>query len=151
MPIEREIDGRKGFTPVVPRTRTADVPVLRVAGLGREVILIEADDAPSMASAFRVYARGLAEASVPPGGPGEEPMLNAAASFDGKTWRLLVFPRRAHRPEKPSTETVSGGLRHRTSGNAGIIVTPGARFRPPRRRGARVLFREVSFTHAETA
>ncbi len=31
-------------------------------------------------------------------GPREEPMINAAACFSGKAWRLLVFPRRAHRP-----------------------------------------------------
>lgn len=149
MPIEREIDGRKGFTPVVPRTRTADVPVLRVAGLGREVILIEADDAPSMASAFRVYARGLAEASVPPGGPGEEPMLNAAASFDGKTWRLLVFPRRAHRPEAfyrngDGRVLVSPAVMEM----AGIIVTPAERdFDRLDAAAIESLYREVSFTH----
>lgn len=150
MPIEKEIDGRKGFTPAVSRTRAAGVAVRRAAGLGREIILIEGDDAASVAAAFRVYVRGLADASTPQGGPDQEPMLNAATSFDGKTWRLLVFPRRVHRPaafyrKDDGRVLVSPAVMEM----AGIIVTPVERdFDRLDAAAIESLYREVSFIHS---
>lgn len=151
MPIEKEIDGRSDLEPALPRTRAADAPVKRAAGLGREVILVEGNDPFSLAAAFRGYARGLADMPGPPGGEaGEEPMLNAAASFDGKTWRLLVFPRRAHRPaafyrKDDGKILVSPAVMEM----AGIIVTPAeSDFDRLDAAAIESLYREVSFIHA---
>ena len=149
MPIEKEIHGRKGFTPTVSRTRVTDVSVRRLAGLGREVILIEGDDVPRLAAAFRDYAHDLADVSTPPGGPAGEPMMNATASFDGRIWRLLVFPRRAHRPaafyrDDDARLLVSPAVMEM----AGIIVTPAERdFDRLDAAAIESLYREVSFTH----
>lgn len=151
MPIEKEIDGRSAFEPALPRTWAADVPVKRAAGLGREVILIEGSDPFSLAAAFRDYARGLADETGPAGGEaGEEPMLNAAASFDGKAWRLLVFPRRAHRP--PAFYRKDDGrilVSPAVMEMAGVIVTPAeSDFDRLDAAAIESLYREVSFIHA---
>ncbi len=150
MPIENEIDGAKGSTPPVSlRARIAGTSVLRMAGLGREIILIEGDNASSVADAFDDYARGLADASIPPNPPGEEPMMNTAASFNGKTWRLLVFPRRAHRPaafyrDDDGRVLVSPAIMEM----AGVIVTPAERdFDRLDAAAIESLYREVSLTH----
>jgi hypothetical protein len=149
MPVEKEIDGRKGFTPTVSRTRVTDVSVRGLAGLGREVILIEGDDVPRLAAAFRDYVHDLADVSTPPGGSAGEPMMNATASFDGRTWRLLVFPRRAHRPaafyrDDDARLLVSPAVMEM----AGIIVTPAERdFDRLDAAAIESLYREVSFIH----
>jgi len=146
MPIEKEIDGTKGST--LP-SLTAGVSVFRMAGLGREIILIEGGDARPVADAFEHYVRALKDGLAPPGQPGEEPMLNAAASFDGKTWRLLVFPRRAHRPaafyrKDDGKVLVSPAIMEM----AGVIVTPAERDFDRLDAGAiESLYREVSLSH----
>ena len=55
------------------------------------------------------------EALPPAGAEGEEPMFNALGRHDGKFWRLVVFPRRKHRPD----------IFHREEGER-LLVTPGA-------------------------
>jgi hypothetical protein len=44
----------------------------------------------------------------------EEPMMNVAGFFEGGKWRLVIFPRRKHRPDAFFRE-----------GNARIVVSPG--------------------------
>ncbi|MDD3845675.1 MAG: DUF4922 domain-containing protein [Syntrophorhabdaceae bacterium] len=150
MPIEQELDAKRDLISISPRVRASRVPVLRASGFGREVVLIEGDETPLVAAAFRDYMQSLKNASTSTERADEEPMLNAAASFDGKGWRLLVFPRRAHRPaafyrEDEERVLVSPAVMEM----AGIIVTPMERdFYRLDAAAIESMYREVSFHHA---
>lgn len=124
MPIEWELENTGNFIPLKPGSETRGVPVRRATGLGREALLIEGNDVSLIAAAFRDYMDTLTEPATK-GKPREEPMINAAASFGGKAWRLLVFPRRAHRPaafyrDDADRIVVSPAVMEM----GGIIVTP---------------------------
>lgn len=149
MPVEKELRGNRVFAPLRPQSDAGPVPVLRAAGLGREVIVIEASDAPGIAAALADYTRALEEATASPGQLHEEPMMNAAVSFDGNAWRLLVFPRRTHRPaafyrEDEGKIMVSPAVMEM----AGIIVTPAERdFDRLDAAAIESIYREVSYRH----
>jgi len=124
MPIERDLHNTGNFIPLNPGSETSRAPIRRATGLGREVVLIEGDEISLIAAAFRDYMDTLM-GPAPKEGPFEEPMINAAALSDGKAWRLLIFPRRAHRPaafyrDDEDRIVVSPAVMEM----AGIIVTP---------------------------
>jgi len=107
MPIENEMRrGKSGFL----GKRVDGVLLYRLKDMGREVILLEGDDPMAVESAFRVFLSTLKEILL----IDEEPMMNIAGfQKDGK-WRLLIFPRRKHRPEAFFKE-----------GDARVVVSPG--------------------------
>jgi len=82
----------------------------RLRGLGREVILLEGDDPMAVGSVFRGLLSTLKKVLL----IDEEPMMNIAGFQKGGRWRLLVFPRRKHRPEAFFRK-----------GNARVVVSPG--------------------------
>jgi hypothetical protein len=147
MPIEGELEKTANFIPLNPGSEARGAPVRRATGLGREALLIEEDDASLIAAAFRDYIDTLTEPAAKEG-PREEPMINAAASFSGKTWRLLVFPRRAHRPaafyrDDEHRIVVSPAVMEM----GGIIVTPVERdFDRLDAPTVQSIYREVSLT-----
>ncbi len=124
MPIEGELENTGIFIPLNPCSETRGARVRRATGFGREALLIEGDDVSLIAAAFRDYMDTLTEPATKEKPP-EEPMINAAASLSGKVWRLLVFPRRAHRPaafyrDDADRIVVSPAVMEM----GGIIVTP---------------------------
>ena len=118
MPIEKEIREEKRFTD--PR-RIGGVLVYRLTDLGREVVALEGADP----NALEEVAKGLLNALRRVLSLDEEPMMNVAGFHEGGKWRLVIFPRRKHRPdaffmEEDARIVVSPGL----IDMGGVLITP---------------------------
>ena len=118
MPIEDELDDRKM---PVPFDHNQAIRLYRGVGLGRDVLSLEGNDASMIANAFKEYMEKLKKVSA----SREEPMVNIVCKFNKDTWRLMIFPRRVHRPpvffkEGDERIVVSPAVMEM----AGIIVTP---------------------------
>jgi ribosomal protein S18 acetylase RimI-like enzyme len=138
MPIEREIRQEKRLSLV---TQADGVLLYRVRDLGREVILLEGADPMSVEGAFKRYLNALKKVLFTPaagdhacvpertpvcrhglyplGSIDEEPMMNIAGfceerKGEERKWRLVIFPRRKHRPDVFFRE-----------GDARVVVSPG--------------------------
>ena len=107
MPIEKEIQEGKRLTLM---TRVEGVFLYRVRDLGREVIILEGDDPMAVGGVFKNYLSVLERILL----VNEEPMMNIAGFHKEKKWRLVIFPRRKHRPEAFFKE-----------GDARVVVSPG--------------------------
>ena len=107
MPIEREIQEEKRFTEV---KRIGGVLLYRLKDLGREVVVMEGDDPVAVEGVFRELLNALKKVLLLT----EEPMMNVAGFHEEGKWRLVIFPRRKHRPEAFSGK-----------GEARIVVSPG--------------------------
>jgi Domain of unknown function (DUF4922) len=121
LPIEQEIEEDERLEMKAQRGRAG---LFRVKNAGREVVMLSGDDPKALDEALRAYIDSLKEASSIVGAD-DEPMLNIAGSYLGAVWRLLVFPRRKHRPdvffrEGDSRIVVSPAVVEM----AGVIVTP---------------------------
>ena len=108
MPIDKEIREGKRLTLV---KEVDDVLLYRVNNLGREAILLEGSDPMTVEGAFTGFLNALKKVLLIT----EEPMINIAGSYEGGHWRLLIFPRRKHRPDAFFKE-----------GNDRVVVSPGA-------------------------
>jgi ribosomal protein S18 acetylase RimI-like enzyme len=107
MPIENKTREGKGLFLV----RQVDGVLLhRARDLGREVVILEGDDPIAVEGVFKGFLKGLREVLL----IGEEPMMNIAGLYEERKWRLLIFPRRKHRPKAFFKE-----------GDARIVVSPG--------------------------
>ena len=107
MPIEKEIREEKRLTLL----RQVDgVFFHRVRDLGREAIILEGDDSMAIEKVFNNYLNSLREVLV----LDEEPMMNMAGFYEERKWRLLIFPRRKHRPDAFFKD-----------GDARVVVSPG--------------------------
>ena len=62
-------------------------------------------------NALQDYLNGLKKALL----VNEEPMINMAGLYEGKRWRLVIFPRRKHRPDVFFKD-----------GEARMVISPGA-------------------------
>jgi len=125
-PIEKELVDSRHLVPLHPGRRdTPGISLRRGCGFGRQIVLIEGDEARAVAAAFRDYMNSLAAIAASKETSLEEPMVNVAGSFNGNVWRVLVFPRRAHRPaafyrQDGERIVVSPAVMEM----AGVIVTP---------------------------
>jgi len=107
MPIEKEIRGEKRLTLI----KQVDAARLyRVRDLGREVILLEGAGLTAVASTLKSFLNALKRVLLIE----EEPLVNIAGFYEEGKWRLVIFPRRKHRPGAFFKE-----------GNARILVSPG--------------------------
>jgi hypothetical protein len=118
MPIEKEIREEKRLTLM---TQVDGVLLYRVRGLGREVVILEGDDPMAMGGALQGFQNALKEILL----RDEEPMMNVAGIYEEKKWRLMIFPRRKHRPDAffkkgDGRVVVSPGL----IDMGGVLVTP---------------------------
>jgi len=107
MPIEKEIRGKKRLTLM---TQVDGVLLYRMRDLGREVIILEGDDPMAVEGAFKGLLNGLKKVLL----LNEEPMVNIAGFHEQKKWRLVIFPRRKHRPDAFFRK-----------GDARVVVSPG--------------------------
>jgi len=107
MPIEKEIRGKKRLTLM---TQVDGVLLYRMRDLGREVIILEGDDPMAVEGAFKGLLNALKKVLL----TDEEPMVNIAGFHEQKKWRLVIFPRRKHRPDAFFRE-----------GDARVVVSPG--------------------------
>ena len=118
LPIEREIVEYQRLERVV---RLPGASLFRVKDVGREVMMLVGDDPEVLDGTLRTYLDRLKKVFP----ADDEPMLNIAGSHTRGAWRLLVFPRRAHRPdvffhEGDGRIVVSPAVVEM----AGVIVTP---------------------------
>ncbi len=92
MPIEKAIERTDNFSPCM----TVDnVAFARGRGLGREIIVVEGGTAKSVGKAFTGFLIALKKVLDVV----DEPMINVAGFRLERTWRLVLFPRRKHRPD----------------------------------------------------
>jgi len=91
MPLEKEIHWKNR----APLMKRGGVHLYRLGGLGREVILLEGDDPMAVEGVLKEFLNGLKQVLL----IDEEPMVNIAGFQKEGKWRLLIFPRRKHRPE----------------------------------------------------
>ena len=107
MPIEKEIREGKKLTLL---RRVDGVLLYRARDLGREVIILEGDDSTAIERAFNNYLTALRKILL----LDEEPMMNIAGFYEERKWRLVIFPRRKHRPDVFFRD-----------GDARVVVSPG--------------------------
>jgi len=107
MPIEKEIRDEKKLTLM---TQVDGIPLYRVRDLGREVIILEGDDPMALGGVFKGFLNALKKILL----INEEPMMNIAGFHEERKWRLVIFPRRKHRPDAFFRE-----------GDARVVVSPG--------------------------
>jgi hypothetical protein len=107
MPIEKEM-GRENS--IAPTKQIDRVLLYRLRDLGREVILLEGDDPMTVSGVFMEFLNGLKKVLL----IDEEPMMNIAGFQNEGKCRLMIFPRRKHRPEAFFKE-----------GDARVVVSPG--------------------------
>jgi hypothetical protein len=118
MPMEKEILEEKRFT---EPTRIDGVLLYRLRDLGREVVVMEGDDPIAVEGVFKGLLDALRRVLI----LAEEPMMNVAGFHEGEKWRLVIFPRRKHRPDAffrkgDARVVVSPGL----IDMGGVLVTP---------------------------
>ncbi len=91
MPIEKEILEKKKLSPI----KVADqVFFARGKDLGREIVVLEGRNPQAVEHVLKDFLQALRKVlSV-----NEEPMINVAGFCEEGKWRLLIFPRRKHRP-----------------------------------------------------
>jgi hypothetical protein len=114
MPIEKELQAGT-MAPLIVRAQ--GFALYRIEDAGREAVVLDAESPQALAGAFIDFLEALKEVLLIE----EEPMINGIALITGagatacqkKTWRLIVFPRRKHRPD--------AFFRH---GDARIAVSP---------------------------
>ena len=108
MPVEEEIlDPRKG-TGV---RRRDGVKISGAAGLGRGILVIEGRKEEAVAALVGEVIEALGRLTSSAG----EPLLNILCRHTGEGWRLILFPRRKHRPDAYFQE-----------GKEGLLISPGA-------------------------
>lgn len=118
MPIEKDIRKQKRLALA---KQMGAVLLYRVKGLGREVMMIEGDDPVAVGTAFNGFLKVLKKSLL----LDEEPMMNIVGFYEEWRWRLVIFPRRKHRPnaffkEGNDRVVVSPGV----IDMAGVLVTP---------------------------
>jgi ribosomal protein S18 acetylase RimI-like enzyme len=107
IPIEREIREEKRLALI---TQIDGVLLYRVRDLGREAIILHGDDPTAIEGALRSYRDALEKILL----LNEEPMMNIAGFYGEDKWRLVIFPRRKHRPQVFFMD-----------GDARMVVSPG--------------------------
>jgi len=107
MPIEKEIREEKRLT---LQRQVDGVLLSRARDLGREVIILEGDDPVAIERVLKDFLKALKKVLV----VDEEPMMNIAGFYEERKWRLVIFPRRKHRPDAFFKD-----------GDARVVVSPG--------------------------
>lgn len=108
MPVEHEIlDPRKRAR----SRRRAGATLTGMAGLGRGVLVIEGREEEAAAAMAGELIEALGRFTSSAG----EPPLNLLCRCTGEGWRLILFPRRKHRPEAYFREGVGR-----------LLISPGA-------------------------
>jgi len=108
MPIEKEI--REDRDKILIR-RLEGVSILTSMSLSRPIIIMEGKELRSVETALLKAVEVMRE--ILPAS--DEPMMNLLCTYDGAQWRVLIFPRRKHRPDAYYRE-----------GEERILISPGA-------------------------
>lgn len=107
MPIEKEI--REDRNRILIR-RLEGASILTLMSLSRPIIIVEGKELRSVETALLKAVEAMKE-TLP---ASDEPMMNLLCAYDGTQWRVLIIPRRKHRPEAYYRE-----------GDEQILISPG--------------------------
>jgi ribosomal protein S18 acetylase RimI-like enzyme len=121
MPIEKEIreekrltlmksHGQNPWSPAAGMTQVDSVLLYSVRDMGRKVVILEGNDPMAVGGAFKGFLNALKKVLL----IDEEPMMNITGFYKKRKWRLVIFPRRKHRPDAFFKE-----------GDARVVVSPG--------------------------
>jgi len=108
MPIEKEI--REDRNKILIR-QVEGASILTSMSLSRPIIIMEGKELRSVETALLKAVEVMRE--ILPAS--DEPMMNLLCTYDGAQWRVLIFPRRKHRPDAYYRE-----------GEERILISPGA-------------------------
>lgn len=75
--------------------KEAAVSFFALRNYGRRVLLLESELEHELESSFIHIMNAMQRVTL----TAEEPMLNVLCSFQENAWRLIIFPRRKHRPD----------------------------------------------------
>jgi diadenosine tetraphosphate (Ap4A) HIT family hydrolase len=107
MPIEKEI--REDRNKILIR-QIEGASILTSINLGRPIIIVEGKELRSVETALLKAVEMMQETLS----ASDEPMMNLLCAYDGTQWRVLIFPRRKHRPDAYYRE-----------GDERILISPG--------------------------
>ena len=107
MPIEQDILEKKKL---VLKKESEGILFYRVEGLDREVVMIEGNDSATVSHGFNGFLKSLKKSLQ----IDDEPMMNVVGLHEDRKYRLVIFPRRKHRPDAFFRE-----------GNDRVVVSPG--------------------------
>jgi len=107
MPIEKEI--REDRNRILIR-RLEGASILTLMSLSRPIIVVEGKELRSVETALLKAVEAMKE-TLP---ASDEPMMNLLCAYDGTQWRVLIIPRRKHRPDAYYRE-----------GDERILISPG--------------------------
>jgi len=108
LPVERDVLSPGNRARIARRN---GVTLCRTGGLGRGALVIEGEAGAFVAAAVAEVLRALGRLTGAEG----EPLLNMLCAYTGRGWRLILFPRRKHRPDAYFRE-----------GTERLLVSPGA-------------------------
>jgi hypothetical protein len=111
MPIEKEMLEEKRLALL---TEVEGALLYRALDMGRQVIILEGDDHRAVEDLFKSLLKALKKVLLIPDPMDEEPMMNIVGNYHKARWRLIIFPRRKHRPDIFFRE-----------GDARVVVSPG--------------------------
>jgi hypothetical protein len=105
-----------------PRKRTGarwrdGVEICRTAGLARGILVIEGKEEGNVAAAAGEVIEALGHSATSDG----EPLLNMLCTRIGDGWRLILFPRRKHRPEPRRGRLEMVVVRRRGAGARAVV------------------------------
>lgn len=107
MPIEKEI--REDRNKILIK-QVEGASILTLMSLSRPIIIVEGKELRSVETALLKAVEAMQE-TLP---ASDEPMMNLLCAYDGTQWRVLIFPRRKHRPDAYYRE-----------GEERILISPG--------------------------
>jgi hypothetical protein len=118
MPIEKEMEEARRLT--LPR-QVEGVALILLRDVGREIVMLQGDEPNKAGAVLKRFLSALKKVLL----IDEEPMMNIVGSYSEKKWRLMIFPRRKHRPDiffKEGDErvVVSPGV----IDMGGVLITP---------------------------
>jgi hypothetical protein len=118
LPIEKEIEDSDKR---ILMKHGDGVSLLRIKNMGREIIIIEGNNCGAVSTTLMNVISALKSVLSTP----DEPMMNLLCSYKKNAWRVVIFPRRKHRPDVyflPGSERIliSPGL----VDMGGFIITP---------------------------
>jgi hypothetical protein len=107
MPIEKDIQEEKRLALI---KQVDKILWYRVRNLGREIILLQGEDPIAIEHVLQNFLMVLKKVLS----TDEEPMMNITGFCEKRKWRLMIFPRRKHRPDAFCMK-----------GDARVVVSPG--------------------------
>lgn len=118
IPVETEAGGRRRKT---LRRTAGRVSAYSIDEYGRAALVLESPEREELAGCLRRLLRSMERVLSAKG----EPMLNVLCSYRNHAWRVIVFPRRKHRPNVYFREGEDKILISPASVDmGGLVITP---------------------------